>query len=259
MPYTSKLGQSLKGTVMTLQIFGCTLLCSITLLAFSCHSDKANSNSTTATLAANSTPTPTQPSVHKIFAVTDKDLRQAYDDYEAKGEKQQTVSLGQKQSLFLTAQTFTGGTETLKLTVMFLSPLDQARGRGYQFGLVAKQRTPEDRKDSENASISLIRGDINQVAFRVWLDQPKDPNASLPSVSYELIDKDGNRIKATTDPGAPVLSGKDLIGDVALAEDGAPLTFPLLNGTAPNLTNTMTKMVVVVKIDAKEANLEFKL
>ena len=243
---------------MTLQIFGCTLLCSITLLAFSCDSNKTNSKSTTTTLAANSTPTPTQPSVNKIFEVTDEDLREAYDGYEAKGEKQQTVSLGQKQSLFLTAKTITGGTETLKLTVMFLSPLDQARGKGYQFGLVAKTRTPEDRKDSEKASISLIRAAMNQVAFRVWLDQPKDANASLPSVSYELIDKDGNRIKATTDPGAPVFTG-DLSGDVAMAEEGAPLTFPLLNGTAPNLTNTMTKMVVVVKIDDKEANLEFKL
>src|SRR5262249_21115115 len=140
---------TLKGTLMTLQIFGCTLLCSVTLLAFSCH---GNSNSTTTTLASNPAPTPTQVTVNKIFAVTEKDLRQAYDDYEAKGEKKQTVSLGQKQSLFVTAQTSTGGTETLKLTVMFLSPLDQARNKGYQFGLVAKQRTPEDRKDSENAS-----------------------------------------------------------------------------------------------------------
>jgi len=243
---------------MTLQIFGCTLLCSITLLAFSCGSNQANSNSTAIAMASNSTPTPAQASVNKTFAVTEKDLRQAYDDYEAKGEKQQTVSLGQKQSLFVTAKPIMGGTETLKLTVMFLSPLDQARGRGYQFGLVAKTRTPEDRKDSEKASISLILAAMNQVAFRVWLDQPKDPNASLPSVSYELIDKDGNRIKATTDPGAPVFTG-DLFGDVALAEEGAPLTFPLLNGTVPNLTDKMTKMVVVVKINDAEANLEFKL
>jgi len=242
---------------MTLQIFGCTLLCSITLLAFSCHTNQGNGTATT--VASNSTPTPTQESVNKIFAVTEKDLRQAYDDYEAKGEKQQTVSLGQKQSLFVTAKTFTGGTETLKLTVMFLSPLDQARDRGYQFGLVAKQRTPDDRKDSENASISLIRGDMNQVAFRVWLDQPKDPNASLPAISYELINKDGNRIKATTEPGGYLFSGKDLIGDVAMAEEGLPLAFPLLNGTAPNLTNKMAKMVIVVKIDDGEANLEFKL
>jgi hypothetical protein len=243
---------------MTLQIFGCTLLCSITLLAFSCYSNEGNSNSTATTLAANSTPTPTQESVNKVFDVTEDDLRKAYDSYEAKGEKNQTVSLGQKQSLFVTAKTITGGTETLKLTLMFLSPLDQARNKGYQFGLVAKTRTPEDRKAVEKAVISLIRADMNQIAFRVWMDQPKDPNASLPSISYELINKDGQRIKATTDPGAPVFTGHP-IEDTAMAEEGSPLTFPLLNGTTPNLTNTMAKMVVVVKIDAKEANLEFKL
>lgn len=199
-----------------------------------------------------------QERVNLLFAVTQEQLRKSFDDFESKGENNQQVSVGEKQTLTVVARG-SNDTESLKLTVMFLPPIEQAGDKGYQFGLVAKSRTPDDRKDFENTSLTTIMNNRNQVTFRVWLDQPKDPNAAIPPISYQLLDKDSQRVNPTTQPASYIFSGKDLIGDVALAEDGQELIFPLYRGVTPNLTDKMDKMTLVVKIDDTERNLEFRL
>lgn len=218
----------------------------------------APANNTERTLKLTSNAPSPQESVNPIFAVTQDQLHKAFDEYETKGENGQQVSVDEKQTLNVSVQD-SHGSETLKLTILFLPPLEQARQKGYEFGLVAKHRTPADRKDFEEVSVKTIMQGSNDVTFRVWLDQPKDDNATIPTISYQLLDKDGQRINPTTQPGSYIFSGKDTIGDVALAEDGQPLIFPLNSGSTPNLTSKKNKMTLVVSVDGAESNHEFHL
>ena len=208
--------------------------------------------------AATSTPAG-QAAPPAVFTATQDQLRKAFDDYELKGEAGQKVGLGESQSLSVLAQG-SHGAETLKLTILFLSPVEQAKSKGYEFGLVAKQRTPDDRKDVESSSIATIMSGSGEVNFRVWLEQPKDADAAIPAISYKHLDKDGHPVNPSTQPDSYVVSpSKDLIGDVAIAEDGLPLVFPLKAGSVPNLTDKMDKMTLVVSLGGGERNLEFKL
>ena len=97
------------------------------------------------------------------------------------------------------------------------------------------------------------------MTFSVSLDQPKDRDASIPTFSYALLDKDGNRISPTTEPGSLLLPETDLLGAAAMLETGSPLIFPVFNGTIPNLTTRMNTMVLIVKIDSDEHKLPFQL
>jgi hypothetical protein len=220
-----------------------------------------NSNMNGRALAADRTASPTPAAskggVSPIFVASETQLRSAFDAYESRGEQQQKVGVGEEKSLDVTAQG-SHGAETLKLRVLFLPPLEQAKAKGYSFGLVAKQRTPDDRKAFENVSVSNISKRKEQVDFRVFLEQPKDDSAALPSISFELLDKDGHEVKPTTQPTS-FESGKDIITAVALAEEGQELVFPLLNAGSPYLTDGMDKLRLVVSIGGAEQTLEFRL
>ena len=214
----------------------------------------SNSQARTASNAASLT---AAAGVNPIFVTTPDQLRAAFDEYELKGENKQTVGIGEEKSLTVTAQG-AHGPESLKLRVLFLPPLEQAKAKGYSFGMVARQRTPDDRKDFENVSVSTISQRSDRVDFRVFLEQPKDDTATIPTISFELLDKDGQRVKPTTQPTS-YTAGIDIITAVALAEEGQELIFPLSNATSPYLTDKMDKMRLVVSIDAVEQTLEYRL
>ena len=91
-----------------------------------------------------------------------------------------------------------------------------------------------------------------------FLEQPKDDTATIPTISFELLDKDGQRVKPTTQPTS-YMAGNDIITAVALAEEGQELIFPLSNSTATYLTDKMDKMRLVVSIDGVEQTLEYRL
>jgi hypothetical protein len=249
-----------KGTFMRSQIFARTLFFLVILVAiFSEMHQSGNANGTGTTLFCNPTPTPAQDAVNRVFAVTQQVLRRAFDAAKARGERNQTINLGQERSLDVSAQTLRG-TESLKLRVKFFSPLDQARGKGLEFGRPrARPRTPRDRRALEESSLSTILDNRNQVTFSVWLDQPRDRDASIPSFSYALLDKDGNRITPTSEPGSLLLPERDLPAAAAMAETGSPLIFPVFNGAIPNLTTRMNTMVLIVRVESDEHKLQFQL
>jgi hypothetical protein len=196
--------------------------------------------------------------VNPIFTVTRDQVRQAFDRQELIGEKGQKVSIGQRRAVAIPAQ---GGEEpeTLELAMLFLSPLAQAGLQGYKFGLVAKHRTPADRKAVEDLAISTVIGNVNEVMFRVFLNQPENKNVTIPFISFELLREDGSRIQPTTQPHSFVVDGRDILTALALAENGQPLTFPTFTGPTPNLTAGMNTMTLVVKVDDEDTNLEFPL
>jgi hypothetical protein len=220
-------------------------------------SDTSPANSSARTTSPEARSTPGALIINPIFDVTPDQLRAAFDDYESRGESGQHVSVGEEKSLNVTANG-SHGPGTLKLRVLFLSPAEQARAKGYTFGLVAKQRTPDDRKAVENSSLSIISQRLNQVYFHVFLEPAGTDDESIPVISFELLNGDGQRISPKTQPTS-YSAGKDLIGSVALAEEGQELSFPLYNGTTPHLTNRMEKMSLIVHAGDTEQTLEYRL
>lgn len=196
--------------------------------------------------------------LNPIFTTTPNQARQAFDDYEVKAEKNQKVSFGQRQAIDINAQT-QDGTESLKLSIQFLSPLAQARVQGYRFGLVAKHRTVDDRKAVEDLAISTVIQHLNEITFRVFLDQPADDKTAVPTISFALIAASGDRIEPTTQPHSYIVGNRDILNALALAENGQSLIFPLFAGSSPNLTTTMKTMTLIVEVDAEERRLEFEL
>ncbi|MDQ3666516.1 MAG: hypothetical protein M3410_08040 [Acidobacteriota bacterium] len=123
---------------MRTQRFALTLILSAACFVAACQpQDSTSPNSSSATAALTESPSPTQDSVNHIFVVTEEQLRKAFNDYEAKGEENQDVSIGEKRAVDISVPS-PHGTESLKLSIMFLPPLEQARHKGYEFGLVGQ-------------------------------------------------------------------------------------------------------------------------
>jgi hypothetical protein len=245
---------------MTFRILMLTVLLSLATFADDCQSksDKSSGNSGRTTNSDNnngtsSPPPPPTGAVNPIFNATESQLRAAFADYVSRGEKQQHVSVGEEQSAEVTVP----GAESLKLRVLFLPSLEQAKAKGYAFGLVAKQRTPDDRKAVEDASIKRILQRSRQVDFRVFLETPDDHTA-IPTISFKLVGKDGQRINPKTQPTS-YTAGADIITAVALAEEGQELSFPFFDGTRPYLTDEVDKMSLVVSVNGAEQTLEYRL
>jgi hypothetical protein len=243
---------------MRIQILALTLFFLVILFATACATNQSgNANSTGNSLASQPAPPPAQDAVNRVFDVTQQNLRAAFDDGRALAQRSPTIHVGQEQSLNVSAQVLRG-TETLKLTVTFLSPLDQARREGFERGGGAQPRTPVPTP-TEDTALTMFFENRSRVDFRVRLQQPSDSNAGLPTFSYALLDKDGDRIPPTEEPG-PLLDNPEshgLLGDFDPA--GSPLIFPVFNGAIPNLTSRMDTMVLIVRVDSDEHRLQFQL
>jgi hypothetical protein len=211
--------------------------------------------STPVTAIASVTPQVANPA----FVVTADQVRKAFDDAELRGEKQQGIKVGEEKSISIPAKDQMGTIENLKFSIVFLNPLEQGKADGYSFGLVAKQRTPADRKDFEDRSVGRITNHSNEVLFKVFLQQPKHDDESIPSITFNLVNSNGNRVIPLSQPTSYIAAGRDIIASVALAQEGQPVVFALFAGANPNLPSSMKKMVLVVAMDNQEANLEFAL
>lgn len=211
------------------------------------------------TLSMAATASPTADLVNPTFVVTADQVRKAFDDAEIKGEKKQAISIGEEKSLVISVQDQLGKKEALKLSILFLTPLEQARAAGYSFGLNAKGKTAADRKDFEDGTISKIIASTNQVAFRVFLQQPASDDSSIPSIAFRLLDKNGGRIDPSVQPDSLIAPAKDLLGSVGLAQQGGVLTFPLFAGSSPHLTTKMSMLSLIVEVDGKEQSLQYAL
>jgi hypothetical protein len=243
---------------MRIHILALTLFFLIILSATGCVTNQSeNAKSTVNGLDAPTAPPPAQDAVNRVFDVTQQNLRAAFDDGRALAQRSPTLRVGQEQSLNLSAQVLRG-TETLKLTVTFLSPLDLARREGFARGGGAPPRTPVPTPP-EDTALTMFFENRSRVDFRVRLQQPRDRDASLPALSFALIDKDGNQISPTEGPG-PLLENPeshDRLGDFDPA--GSPLIFPVFKGAIPNLTSSMDTMVLIVRVDSDEHRLPFQL
>lgn len=238
----------LRAMVLTIAVI--VTLCQSALAWASHVHDRSDSSGTV---------TRTLDQVNPVFVVTEAQLRKAFDDAELRGEKKQGMNAGDLQTTDVLAQNPLGGTETLQMRILFTSPLDQLALNGYMFGQVAKQRTPADRKAFEDLSIKRGLANQNQATFRVFLQQPTNSDATIPVIHFRLLDNKGNQISPAVEPTSFVASGRDLIGAVALEEEGQPLTFPILEGAVPLITPEMTTLTVIVLVGEESRQLTFKL
>ncbi len=233
------------------------LLIVTALTAPGCPSDGPSNRSANTGTNATASPSPAPEETHPVFVISSAQARMAFDDYEKKGENNSQVSLGQRKVLDVSVQG-QHSSESLKLSILFLSPREQARVSGYSFGLVAKSRTPADRKDYQDRTIKRVTEHADEIAFRVYLDQPKHESAAIPSINFELQNTAGGRLQPTTQPTDYVVGDRDILGAVGLAENGQPLTFPLLSGSSPFLTSNMNQMTLIVSLGEVQQNLNFQ-
>jgi len=199
--------------------------------------------------------------VNPRFTISVDQARKAFDDFELKGEKGDKINLGEVHSVNVTAQGPQGPLPTQQtLSLRFLPPLDQARKFGYEFGLVAKNRTPADRKDFEDRIVQRIVDHSNQAVFIVKLLPVLFASAANePIISFVLLDQNANSIDPSKKPDHYVASDKDLFDAVALEKDGQELIFPVTNGSVPRITNKMDKMTLIVEVDGQKAKLDYSL
>jgi len=237
---------------MRIQILGLTLFFLVVLGVATCATNQSgNANRTVSSFDSQASPTPVPETVNRVFDVTPQNVRGAFED----GRRLRTdPKFGQEQSVDVTAQVLTG-TETLKLTITFLSPLNLARRAGFH-------RRGESPPGPDDMELTTIFQNRSQVDFRVRLQQPRrDTQPNLPTLSYALLDKDGNPISPTDKPVTETLidnrENHDLLQ--AFEPEGLPLVFPVFNNAIPNLTNRMDTMVLIVKVGSDEHRLQFRL
>jgi len=208
--------------------------------------------------AVGPSPAPADDIVNPLFVVSADQVRAAFDDYELKGERKQSVSLGETHSEEVVAQG-ANKPETLTLSVEFLSPLDQARKLGHAFGLVAKDRTPADRKEYEDRVIGKIVHQSNQVFFTVRLLPVPDSDFVVPQISFTLLSHKGNAMEPTKQPTDYTAPPHDDFVAVSLRVDGQELLFPVFSGSVPKITDKMDAMILVVNVDGMSQNMQYRL
>lgn len=146
------------------------------------------------------------------------------------------------------------GHKPLKLSIFFMSPLAEARNKGYDFG-----KRPGGTVADRAEVINLITKKLNRdVTF--FTDLPisnevsNDDNASLPSISFELLDGAGGRVRPREQPGFQIPPQHDL-----LASNEFWVSFPLQGSAGPHITDKMDSLTLVVRIGDDEQELVFNL
>jgi len=203
-------------------------------------------------------PTPTSNAMNSKFVVTEGQVRKTFDTFELKGEKQSKVGIGEEKSLTVMAQSALPP-QSLVLSMRFLSPLDQAAKFGYELGLVAKNRTPADRKDFEDRMVARIVEQSNKAVFMVKLLPVPDPQLNVPTISFTLLDRNGANISPTTEPHSYAASPNDLFATVVLEEEGQELVFPIADNSGSRISNEMQKMTLTVVVDGQSQGLQYNL
>jgi hypothetical protein len=194
-----------------------------------------------------------QETLHPAFTVTEDQLRKAFADFEKKGKKHERVTFGEEHAASVGAAQPSGSRESLKMSVVFLSPLWQARKSGYDFGLVAQSRTEADRADFLRAVLNRINSRVGLAYFEVTLEPSKESNINPPQVSFVMLGNGGARIDPSARPQFN-FSERDIIASRVEA-----LTFRVGTAAAPLVTNKMDKLVIVVDPGEGEQRLEYDL
>ena len=136
--------------------------------------------------------------VHPKFTVTRDQLRVAFNEHEALGECQRRVSFGVTRTADLTVPGQDGFPP--QLSVVFMPPTAQAAVEGYRFGFDTREGIPGNRNAEENRVVEDVIAHLNEVAFRVLLEQPEARRIDVPALDFVLISNTGEQIQPHTRP-----------------------------------------------------------
>jgi hypothetical protein len=196
------------------------------------------------------------PNVHPKFTVTRDQLRVAFNEHEALGERQRRVSFGVTRTADLTEPGQEGFPP--QLSVVFMPPIAQAAVEGYRFGFDRRKGIPDNRNAEENRIVDDIIAHLNEISFRVFVEPTQDRTVDVPAVDFVLISNAGEQIQPNTAPTSLIFEGRDVVAAAALAERGLALAFPLFSG-GPVLTDDMTQFTLVVRAGGDDQELIFPL
>ena len=211
-----------------------------------------------------------QVAVHGAFTgLSPEQVRSEFEDYEKKGKKCDqdkrqgkkcaAISFSSEKPLNIPVQGIRGA-ELLTFRVSISTPRSQVREIGYEFGKVARQRTPRDRADILDRLAIRMQKQPTTIVFVFKLIARADWSTSLPGFSFAIVNEGTGKLWSTSQPdfGCPE---KDLICQVALQETGQQAAFPLFTqpGSVPFVTDTMRTLTLVVVVGDIEERIDFDL
>lgn len=211
-----------------------------------------------------------QVKVHRAFLGLSADkVRSEFADYEAKGKrcdqderqgkKCAAISFSPEMPLNIPVQGIRG-VELLTFRVSISTPRSQVREMGYQFGKVARQRTPADRADILDRLVVRMQENPTAIVLIFKLVAQPQSDTSLPSFGFAIENEKGGKLWSISQPDFGC-SDKDLICQAALQESGQPVSFPLFTqpGSVPFLDDTMKTLTLVVNVGDDQERVQLDL
>lgn len=180
--------------------------------------------------------------VHPLFrGFTEQQALSEFNDYEAKGKKCAQdraqgrtcapVRFSVEQPLNIPLQG-TRGVEVLTFRVGLTTVRSLVRKAGYEFGLVARSRTPADRADFLRRLIARSPEEPRAIVIAVKLASRSDWSNPLPELGFALVNEANSKVWSSSRPDFEC-SARDIICQVGMAETGNTITFPLFLSRPP--------------------------
>ena len=141
--------------------------------------------------------------VHRAFtALSSEQVRSEFENYETKrkkcapyerqGKKCAAISFSPEKPLNIPVQGIRG-TELLTFRVSISTPRAQVREIGYEFGKVARQRTPADRADILDRLVTRMQEKPTAIVFVFKLIARPESSTSLPEFRFAIVNEEGGR------------------------------------------------------------------
>src|SRR5829696_1539486 len=212
-----------------------------------------------------------QVAVHRAFTgLSPKQTRSEFEDYEKKGKqcsederqgrKCAAITFSAEKPLNIPVQGMRGGAELLTFRVSISTPRSEAREIGYEFGKLARQRTPADRADILDRLVVRMQENPTTIVFFFRLIAQPESDTSLPGFSFAIVNEVGSKLWSTSQPDF-VCPEVDLICRAVLQLSGQPVAFPLFTqpDSVPFVNDTMRTLTLVVIVDDHEERIQFDL
>lgn len=211
-----------------------------------------------------------QARVHPSFgALTEAQVREEFEEYEEKGKRCAQneargrscapISFSQEQPLNIPVQGMRG-VEWVTFRVSISAPRSRVRELGYEFGKVARQRTPADRQDVLRRLTTRMSQTPKTIDFVFKLISPPDAGASLPELGFALVNENRRKLWSASQPdfGCP---DRDPICQVALQESGQTVSFPFFvpPDDLPFVDDLMRSLRLMVIVNDEEEPIDFEL
>jgi hypothetical protein len=211
-----------------------------------------------------------QAAVHRAFkGLSAQQIRSEFEAYETKGKQ---CAQDQRQGKKCAAISFSAekplnipvqgrqGAEWLTFRVSISTPLSEVREMGYEFGKIARQRTPADRADIFDRLVIKMQEKPTTIVFVFRLIERPEPDTQLSGFTFAIMNAEDGKLWSTSQPDFGCHEF-DLTCRVVVQKSGLPVAFPLFTqpGSVPFIDDTMRTLTLVVVVDDHEEKIHFDL